>query len=115
MLLFGGRILQGVKYIVRSLIIAETTRSFPLEELPKRINSLWLCVIFGDLIGTLINMMFVDVDFWVRSLQFTYGNAPSILMMVCCLIKITLLICLSHDLSKEFDLKSQKAAVEDIL
>ena len=112
-LLLGGRILQGLNYTVRSIMISETARSYSDEELLKKINSLFLCKILGEFFGSLINMIFHNVDFWIGSLHFTYGNIPSLSLVFLFSIQIVLTICYSYDLSHDFDVKSKKTTLLD--
>ena len=102
-----GRLIAGIGLSQRSIITAEVARCYRYEELTSKFSLMALSFSVGYLMGPMVNYIFLSVDFWLGSWHITSANISGFYMAVLFTIAIIQCYFLVHDLSKQYDLKSE--------
>ena len=102
-----GRLIAGIGLSQRSIITGEVARCYRYEELTSKFSLMGLSFSVGFLLGPMANYVFLSVDFWLGSWHITFANISGFYMAVLFTIAIIQCHFLVHDLSKQYDLKSE--------
>ena len=111
----AGRFLHGFHFVIRSIMYSELSRMFCEEEVHQKIPAFLTALSLGYCMGPVSNMVFVKVDVWVGGLHVTYGNSASLPLLLLSILQISLLIFCTHNVSREYDVKSEETQVQRIL
>ena len=106
-ILFLGRIIAGVGQPGRSVIAGELARCYPRDEISTIFAIMGTAHSFGFMVAPCINIAFTSVDIWIGNLHITYANISGLYMAVLFLFAQIMGHLMVHDLSKEYDLKSE--------
>ncbi|XP_057311331.1 uncharacterized protein LOC130649130 [Hydractinia symbiolongicarpus] len=102
---FTGKLLNGCVIILQPLIIGETARSYPSEEIQSKFAYLIVSATLGFMIGPCVVLPFAEIDFCFGQLRVGYGNISGILLLVTIICIQCCVVCFAHDLSREYDMK----------
>lgn len=101
----AARFFFGFNLILRSVITSELFHSYSDNELQQKITLMSLGVFIGEAIGSLTSFFFVNVEFSLGIIDFTFGNVCGIPIFLMTIIQLLLIIGVSYDVSNEYDLK----------
>lgn len=107
-----GRIIVGISDVNISIVVAELARSYPVEECTSKIANIVTCISFSIVFAPALSIVFKYIDFTVYGFHVSYGNFPGIFMALLNCTALSLAIVFVSDLSKEYDLKGDQAALE---
>ncbi|XP_066924324.1 uncharacterized protein [Clytia hemisphaerica] len=105
---FFGRLLSGFGDVCNMIITGEIARSYPKNEITKKLSLVVMTFSCGFIIAPGANILFGDVRFSVFNFWITYGNIPGLLMAFVFTIVLSVVTFLVHDISREFDLKQNQ-------
>ena len=104
-LLALGRFLDGFVLTSRVVTTAEVSRSYPGEELQRKLPLCSFSRLFGLAIGPVIAIAFVDTDFTLWKFHFTWGNTCALFLLGLKVLQTIFVIAFTSNVSKEYDLK----------
>lgn len=103
-----GSFILGFRYSLRSIMVAEIARSYPQNEVAKKLP-LFSNFYYVGLCPTVVILIFFEkVDINIGGLHIQYGNINAIFIIFMTVIIQTLAVFYVHDLSKEYDLKEEE-------
>ena len=108
---FAGRFISGVIVATQPLVTGEVVRVYEKDEVIRMLSIQGMCSGLGLIVGPAMNFAFVKIDITICSLHLTYANAPSLFLSVMFLLLQVLMIFFLHNLSKQLDLKAERAEV----
>ena len=104
-----GSFILGFRYSLRSIMVAEIARSYPQDEVAKKLP-LFSNFYYVGLCPTVVILIFFEkVDINIGGLRIQYGNINTIFIIVMTVVIQMLAVFYVHDLSKEYDLKHEEA------
>jgi len=103
-----GRLISGADGPLRSVISGEIARCYSESEVVGKFSSMGMAFALGFVAGPGVNFLFTTVKFTIGSWHVTYVNIPGVYMA--CFFAITqfCVYFMVHDLSREYDLKSEE-------
>jgi len=104
-LLFAGRLIAGVGSCVKSLLNAETARSYTEQEVLTEFSRLGMAFGLGFIAGPGINFAFVKADFQFLGVHIMFANGASLVLIFVLILQLVLVFLFVSNLSKEYDLK----------
>ena len=106
-----GRLLNGFIPITRPIMTSEISRSYESNQLQVKLPQMATMTNLGYGMGPLFALMFTTVDVWVGPLHLSYGNSCGLFLLVLTLIQLFVILMFVHNLSEEFDMKSEEVEV----
>ena len=100
-----GTTLLGFRFPLQSIMVAEIVRSYPQDEVIKKLSIFANMVYLGLCPTVVILMVFQNVDIYICGLHIRYGNINTTFIIALSAIAQLLAVFFVHDLSKEYDLK----------
>ena len=107
---FAGRFISGSIVATRPLVTGEVVRVYEEADVLRMLSLTGMCFGLGLTVGPAMNFAFVNFDITIGGLHLTYANAPSLFLSVVFTIQEILMIFFLHNLSKEYDLKAERAS-----
>lgn len=111
-LLILGRILDGFTISLKAVMASEVSRSYPREELQKKLPLFTFFAMIGFAIGPAIAFCFTHVDFYVGKVHISWGSCCSFILFLTSVIQMLVVMIFGHNLSKEYDLKQHEVDME---
>ena len=104
-----GSFLLGFRFPLRSIMVAETARSYSEDEVSRKLP-LFSNFYYVGLCPTVVILLFFEkVDIHIGGFHIRYGNINAIFIIVMTIIIQVLAVFYAHDLSMEYDLKQEEA------
>lgn len=101
-----GQILMGLNFsITRIITSAEIARSYPTDEMEKKLPILMVFFFVGYSVGPIVGNLLRNVNFTLFGLPITICNISGLLSLILFMSAQISILTLAHDLSKEYDLK----------
>ena len=104
-----GSFLLGSRFPLRSIMVAEIARSYPANEVSRKLPLFSNFFYIGLCPTVAILILFEKVDINIGGLHIQYGNINAIFIIAMTVIIQVLAVFYVHDLSKEYDLKQGEA------
>ena len=104
-----GSFLLGFRLSFRSIMVAEIARSYPADEVTRKLPLFSNFYYVGLCPTVVILILFEKVDINIGGLHIQYGNINAIFIIATAVIIQVLAVFYVHDLSKEYDLKQEEA------
>ena len=104
-----GSFLLGFRLSFRSIMVAEIARSYPADEVTRKLPLFSNFYYVGLCPTVVILILFEKVDINIGGLHIQYGNINAIFIIATTVIIQVLAVFYVHDLSKEYDLKQEEA------
>ena len=104
-----GSFLLGFRFPLRSIMVAEIARSYPADEVTRKLPLFSNFYYVGLCPTVVILILFEKVDINIGGLHIQYGNINAIFMIAMAVIIQVLAVFYVHDLSKEYDLKQEES------
>lgn len=101
-----GRFLQGSVHLPRPSTTAEIARSYPVEELHRKLPLVTVFKMVGFAVGPIISVFFVNQHITIGTLYLRYGSICGFFLTVLALIQLVIITLFTSNLSKEYDLKA---------
>ena len=83
-------------------------RSYPEEELSQKMALLFLAQHVGVAVAPLLPLPFKHLDIWYGAVHISYANISGLILLFLTIVLQCLVVCCSHDLSREYDLKANE-------
>lgn len=109
-----GRFLSGFTMAVTPLMVSEVARSYPKENVSKKLIMINGSRLLGYACGPCLSIFCFKTDFWIGSIHITYANVIGPILFVICCITMVFVIFFTHDLSREYDMKAETMERKDI-
>ena len=104
-----GSFLLGFRFPLRSIMVAEIARSYPADEVTRKLPLFSNFYYVGLCPTVVILILFEKVDINIGGLHIQYGNINAIFIIATAVIIQVLAVFYVHDLSKEYDLKQEES------
>ena len=104
-----GSFLLGFRFPLRSIMVAEIARSYPADEVTRKLPLFSNFYYVGLCPTVVILILFEKVDINIGGLHIQYGNINAIFMIAMAVIIQVLAVFYVHDLSKEYDLEQEES------
>lgn len=108
-----GRFFIGFISVTRLVARAEVARSYPPDEMKRKIPVLMASYFLGYALGPIVVNFLQHVDVVVFSLRVTIHNVSGIISLIHFIVSQTGILFLASDLSKEYDLKEATGGKEN--
>ena len=104
-----GSFLLGFRFPLRSIMVAEIARSYPADEVTRKLPLFSNFYYVGLCPTVVILILFEKVDINIGGLHIQYGNINAIFIIAMTVIIQVLAVFYVHDLSKEYDLEQEES------
>lgn len=107
-----GSIFFGSAVLLGSVINSEIHLVYADDDIQQMFILIMLVYSVGDLLGPVLVKLLDKVDFWIGNLHIMYGNVSCLVLLSANTLRLILSCFFTHDLSREFNLKSALSPAE---